>query len=305
MPDSIRDLVADELSEPVDPRVAALAEAIAQQHAPASRALLFYGSCLRDRDRTFEGRVIDFYLVVADYPSAYRKRWLALVNRLISPNVFYFERDGLVAKYAVVSEADFARECGPGARNVSVAARFAQPARIAWSAGSDASDQIIGAVTRAAPALLERTLPLSTGARVLDLWKRAFSLTFAAELRAEQGDRSSALVDADPNRYQRFGEAALREIALGRGAGNVQAPVATNPDGARRWWRAMQRKGKLLSVLRLVKASFTFAGGADYIAWKINRHAGTRIELKPWQRRHPLLAGITLLPRLLRSGAIR
>ena len=29
------------------------------------------------------------------------------------------------------------------------------------------------------------------------------------------------------------------------------------------------------------------------------------IELKPWQRRHPLLAGITLLPRLLKSGAVR
>jgi hypothetical protein len=58
-------------------------------------------------------------------------------------------------------------------------------------------------------------------------------------------------------------------------------------------------------VLRLAKASATFAGGAEYIIWKINRHAGTRIELKPWQRRHPLLAGISLLPRLLKSGAVR
>ena len=45
-------------------------------------------------------------------------------------------------------------------------------------------------------------------------------------------------------------------------------------------------------MLRLAKASFTFAGGAEYIAWKINRHAGTSIELKPWQRRHPLLAAL-------------
>ena len=58
-------------------------------------------------------------------------------------------------------------------------------------------------------------------------------------------------------------------------------------------------------MLRLAKASLTFAGGADYIAWKINRHAGTDIELKPWQRRHPLLAAISLLPRLLKSGAVR
>ena len=58
-------------------------------------------------------------------------------------------------------------------------------------------------------------------------------------------------------------------------------------------------------MVRLAKASATYAGGAEYIAWKINRHAGTNIELAPWQKRHPLLAAISLLPRLLRSGAIR
>jgi hypothetical protein len=64
-------------------------------------------------------------------------------------------------------------------------------------------------------------------------------------------------------------------------------------------------EGKFLSVVRLAKASATFAGGPDYIAWKINRHAGTDIRLKPWQQRHPLLAAISLLPRLLKSGAVR
>ena len=72
------------------------------------------------------------------------------------------------------------------------------------------------------------------------------------------------------------------------------------------WWRwqAASRASSTPS-LRLAKASLTFAGGADYIAWKINRHAGTDIQLKPWQRRHPLLAGLSLLPRLLKSGAVR
>ena len=77
------------------------------------------------------------------------------------------------------------------------------------------------------------------------------------------------------------------------------------PQQASRWWRRKQLKGKLYSIPRLAKASFTFAGGADYIAWKINRHAGTRIELKPWQRRWPLVAAVTLLPKLLKSGAVR
>ena len=57
--------------------------------------------------------------------------------------------------------------------------------------------------------------------------------------------------------------------------------------------------------MRLAKASATFAGGVDYIAWKINRHAGTAIVIKPWQRRWPLIAAISLVPKLLRSGAVR
>ena len=58
-------------------------------------------------------------------------------------------------------------------------------------------------------------------------------------------------------------------------------------------------------MVRLAKASFTYAGGIDYLAWKINRHAGTAIEIKPWQRRWPLLGAVTLLPRLFLGGSIR
>ena len=287
----LSDLVAEELSLPVDGRVAGIAEAIASKHGHASRAVLFYGSCLRQSQ--LEGLMLDFYLVVSDYRQAYDKAWLATANRMIPPNVFYFEHGGLVAKYAVLSEADFSRECGPDAQSTSVVARFAQPSRLVWTAGDTAREGVIASVSQCAPTLLGWTVPLAPeGANILDLWKRAFQLTFGAELRAERSDRSQAIVEADAERYARFGLAAKGEL-----------PVDTAANA--RWWKRMQRKGKLLSVARLAKASATFAGGADYIAWKINRHAGTQIELKPWQRRWPLLAGLTLLPRLLKSGAVR
>ena len=289
---SLRDLVAEELALPVDPRVSAVAKAIAAEHGKASRAVLFYGSCLRQR--RLDGLMLDFYLIVSDYGDAYSKRWLAFANRLVPPNVFYLESDGLAAKYAVLSDSDFERECGPSARSTSVMARFAQPARLVWSRNKAAARSAIDSVSRCAPSLLARTAPLEAkGTAALDLWKRAFQLTFAAELRAERSDRSAEIVEADAERYQAFGEAALEAVGQG------------NRRQAKSWWKRMRRSGKLLSVLRLAKASATFAGGADYIAWKINRHAGTSIELKPWQRRWPLLAGITLLPRLLMSGAIR
>src|SRR5579871_1394577 len=101
----LRELVAAELNTPVDPRVREIATAIAREHGSAALAVLFYGSCLRERQ--LDGLMLDFYLIVSDYRSAYAKRWLAIANRLIPPNVFYFEHGGFAAKYAVLSEADF------------------------------------------------------------------------------------------------------------------------------------------------------------------------------------------------------
>jgi hypothetical protein len=288
--EGLRDLVRAELAEPVDPRVAAMAGAIAAAFPGSARAVLFYGSCLRER--ALEGLMLDFYLIVSDYREAYRSSWLIVANTLIPPNVFPFEHDGLAAKYAVLSEADFARLNSPQAGDVSVWARFAQPSRLVWAKDEAARAAAVAAVARAAPTLLSYALPMvEEGTDALEPWRTGFALTYASELRAERKGRSGSVVDADPERYRRFGEAAL--------------PLARPGDDAARAWRRFRRRGKLLSLVRLAKATTTFAGGVDYIAWKINRHAGTTIAVKPWQRRWPILGALTLLPLLWRRGAIR
>jgi len=287
MEPSLATLVAEELSTPVAPEVRAMAEAIAARHGAASRAVLFYGSCLRER--RLDGLMLDFYLIVSDYSSAYDKKWMARANALIPPNVFPFEHRGLISKYAVLSEADFHRLNGPETRNVSVWARFAQPSRLVWAKDGAAREAAVAAVARAAPALLSAAGRVD-GEAPLDWWRRAFALTYSAELRAERKGRSGSVVDADSDRYERFSGPAIAAI-----------PPSVPAAG----WARRRIEGKALSVIRLAKASATYAGGADYIVWKINRHAGTNFELKPWQRRHPLLAAISLLPRLLRSGAVR
>jgi len=287
---SLHALVAAELAEPVDPRVAAMAAAIAADYPGAARAVLFYGSCLRER--ALDGLMLDFYLIVSDYRDAYRSKWLIVANTLVPPNVFPFEHDGLAAKYAVLSETDFAREAGPGAGTVSVWARFAQPSRLVWAADGAARGEAITAVAQAAPTLLGFALPMTPSSDdPLAVWRRGFELTYDSELRAERSTKSGSIVDGDGERYRRFGAAAL--------------PLARPAERAERVWRRFRRKGKIMSLVRLAKATTTFAGGVDYIAWKINRHAGTRIAVKPWQRRWPILGALTLLPFLLRRGAIR
>lgn len=285
--DSIEQLVREEVAQPADPQVSALAAELAARYPGATRAVLFYGSCLREAQ--LDGRMLDFYLIVSDYRAAYGRSWLAAANRLLPPNVFPFEHGGLVAKYAVLSEADFHRLNGPETRNVSVWARFAQPSRLVWAADAAARDRAIAAISRAAPTLLGAAGRVA-GEAPLDWWRRAFALTYAAELRAERKARSASVVDADPARYAQFGAAAMAAI-----------PAAAKSGG----WARRRIEGKALSIARLTKAAFTYAGGIDYLAWKINRHAGTDYTIKPWQRRWPILGALWLLPRLLRSGAIR
>jgi hypothetical protein len=305
----ISSLVAAELNLPVDPRVAEMAAALAERYGAAARAVLFYGSCLRSSE--LDGQMLDFYLVVSSYRDAYGGSWLATANRLVPPNVFPFAHGGLVAKYAVLSEDDLFQLNGPKTLSVSVWARFAQPSRLVWQADVRAAQLCITAISRAAPTLLEAARPMieeDRSADPLELWREAFRLTYRSELRAERQGRAASVVDADPERYRRFTEPVLEAASIGRllADGTVALAPVTDRQRARArvLWARRGRTGKALTVLRLAKASGTYAGGIDYLAWKINRHAGTAIEIKPWQRRWPLLGALILLPRLLKRGAI-
>jgi hypothetical protein len=292
-------LVRAELDTPVDPRITAFAAKIAAQHPDAARAVLFYGSCLWTT-AGLEGQMLDFYLIVSDYRAAYGANWKAAANAMLPPNVFPFEADGLACKYAVLSEVDLARLCGPEAREPSVFARFAQPARIVWSADEGAHDRAAASVARAAETLLRLVRPTvadDAAADPLAGWRAAFVLTYGAELRAERKGRGDAIVDADPDRYRRVAIAAGWPF-------DARIDEATRASAGAAW-RRVQHHGRRIHVMRLAKASATYAGGIDYLAWKINRHAGAGVVIRPWQRRWPLLGALVLLPKLLRRGAVK
>jgi hypothetical protein len=306
---SLQQLIAEELAVPALPQVQAFAAHIAAQYPAAARAVLFYGSCLRTEQ--LDGQMLDFYLIVSDYDAAYDKAWLAKWNRRLPPNVFPVQHEGLTAKVAVLSEADFHDLNRAGASAVSVWARFAQPSRLVWAADDAARAKAALAISGAAPTLLNGALAyMAHDDDVLDLWELGFSLTYGAELRAERSDRPASVVEFDPDRYRIFGRAALLHTPIAnemRENGSVH--LLADPDGRimaeKKRWPGLRRRGKLLTVARLGKAAFTYAGGIDYLAWKINRHAGTQIEIKPWQRKWPLVAALFFVPKLLAKGAVR
>ncbi|MDX5948253.1 hypothetical protein [Zymomonas mobilis] len=290
----LKSIIAEELNRPVAEEISQMAAAIAKQH-PSARGILFYGSALRATN--LDGLMLDFYLIVDDYKQAYRKRWLIWANECLPPNVFLFRYKNLVAKYAVLSVADFRKLVSLKTLSVSVWARFAQPTRLVWCADAAASNTVTALVACAAPTLLETAAPLFSGdADPLARWREAFRLTYQAELRVEKSNgRADLIVDSNPEYYRRMTQAVVAHISR-------NLPTRKQ---ALRLWAKRRRLGKWLSILRLMKASFTFSGGLDYLAWKINRHAGTKIIIKSWQRRFPLIGALTLLPKLLVKGTVR
>jgi hypothetical protein len=302
-PATLETIVARSAGEPVAPEIGVLAEAMRARHAPGAVAVIAYGSSLRGIGLT--DTLIDLY-VLTDSPAAVSPNRLARLGcRLVPPNVHYGEarhKDGdgngdgdvaLRAKYAVLPLDQFARKMGQGVANPYFWARFAQPCRIVWVRDEEVRGKLVAALAQAVRTMITASLPLGRpGDDALDLWRRGLAETYRTELRPEPGDRAGGIVAANAAYYRAVTEAVLGPEWV---AGNVP-PVG---------WGRRRFAGKGLSVLRLVKAGFTFEGGADYVAWKIARHSGERIEVKPWQRRHPVLGALWLLPGLLRRGALR
>lgn len=302
----LKSLIAEEIAQPVDGRVTDFATSIAAEYGDAARAVLFYGSCLRTTE--LEGQMLDFYLIVSNYEEAYGKSWLVKANKLLPPNVFPAEHDGLVAKVAVLSEDDFFKLNRIEASTVSVWARFAQPSRLVWCPVDIAKTRVIEAIQGASMTLFDMAFPMmevDSTHGMLDLWKKGFELTYGAELRAERKDRSDSVVDADPERYARFAPAVVAAIGDRTESQKKALKIIAPRDAIEKRWKQLRRNGKLLTLARLAKASGTYAGGIDYLAWKINRHAGTDYVIKPWQRKWPILGAIVMLPRLIAGGAIK
>jgi hypothetical protein len=305
MADPIDTIIGEEMTRPVAPAVTAAAQAVRAPHERAAVAVLFYGSCLRVPEADLADNLLDFYVIVDDYRAAYDRRWLAVANRLLPPNAFYREApmpDGagqggtIRAKYVVISLDDFARACAPETRNVSIWARFAQPARIVWVRDAAGMDRVLASCGQAVRTMFRNAWPLEPTSRdAATIWTRAFRETYAAELRPETAGRAQHIFDADRGRYE-----ALTPLLIE----TLRQPYQSRAT-AEAAWRGRRRLGKTLNLARIVKGTFTFDGGLDYALWKIRRHSGVTVPVSEWQRRHPLLAAPGLAWRLYRMGAFR
>ena len=290
-----------------------LLKEIRQKHGNALQAILIYGSWLRGKTDT----MLDFYVLVEDYHSL-DSAWQGWMCRLLPPNVYHIhhkqndpEAAGheLRAKYALLTLDRFLYAMQNDFHSYFWA-RFAQPCKILYVRDETTNAALTDAFNSASITFLRRVIP-TMGDRFSssELWTHGLSLTYQCELRTENSNRGESIYAYNPAYYDRITNSLAREntiLSISK-PGNMYCNQSSN--AARRlsaltWWlRRMQ--GKFLSVLRLLKAVFTFNEPLEYLLWKIERHSGIYIEPSQRQLKYPLIFSWPLLWKLYRRGAFR
>ena len=286
---------------------------IKQQHGDALLAILVYGSWLRGKRDT----MLDFYVLVEDYRTL-DSAWQGWMCRLLPPNVYHIhhkvtgpgtESSDIRAKYALLTLDRFCHAMAHDFHSYFWA-RFAQPCEVLF-ARDEATKMALANAFRTASATFVKhvisSLPDRFSSR--ELWTGGLSQTYRCELRTESSNRAESLYDFNPAWY----DGIARSLA-GSGANlstttqhdvycNQSSTVARKFSPVSWWLRRVQ--GKLLSMLRLFKAAFTFNEPLQYLLWKVERHTGLYIEPSVRQLKHPLIFAWPLLWKLHRQGAFR
>ena len=293
-----------------------LLEEIRQKHGDALLAILVYGSWLRGKRDT----MLDFYVLVEDYHTL-DSTWQGWMCKLLPPNVYHIhhktddaggpEADNHAqrAKYALLTLKRF-RSAMQDDFHSYFWARFAQPCEVLYSRDEATRAVLNDAFNNASTTFIRRVLPVmedqfNSG----ELWTSGLALTYQCELRTESSNRGESIYEFDPAYYDGVTSAFARENSTltisetGNLYFNASSSAARKFSSFNWWLRRIQ--GKLLSVLRLFKAAFTFNEPLEYLLWKIERHTGLYIEPSQRQLRHPLIFAWPLLWKLRRQGAFR
>ncbi len=310
------------LPEPAeDPGLQSLIEEIIQKHGDALMAILVYGSWLRGKRDT----MLDFYVLVDGYHTL-DSTWQGWMCQLLPPNVYHIHqgkdggkdrgKDGLEtgqpgmrAKYALMTLSRFHKGMREDFHSYFWA-RFAQPCEILYARDETTRSVLTDALHEASTTFVQRVLPtMGDHFSSADLWTRGLALTYRCELRTESSDRGESIYAFDPAYYDALTTAfaqtnkSLSHAEGGDGYHNHSGALSRKLSPLSWWLRRMQ--GKMLSMLRLVKAAFTFNEPLQYLLWKIERHSGLYIQPTPRQLAHPLIFAWPLLWKLYRQGAFR
>ncbi len=290
-----------------------LLDEIRQRHGDTVMAILVYGSWLRGKRDT----MLDFYVLVEDYHTL-DSAWQGWLCHLLPPNVYHIHHQptktpsagkDMRAKYALLTLERFCHSVQHDFHSYFWA-RFAQPCEVLFARDAATTAKLEGAFSSAALTFAKHVIPsLPDRFSSRNLWTEGLSQTYRCELRTESSGRAESLYDFKPDWYDELtqalsGTGANLSPTVKRNVFSNQSSIIARKLSATRWWlRRLQ--GRLLSLLRLYKAAFTFQDPLQYLLWKVERHTGIYIEPTARQLKHPLIFAWPLLWKLYRQGAFR
>ena len=305
------DIIQKDACTPCPPEATAMAEQLYNNN-PAVLGVLFYGSGLWKKIE--EDTVLDFYVIVDSFKSYGSPLTHRFWGTLLPPNVYYVEHTKgdktLRCKYAVMTYAQFYAAAKGLAIAPSIWARFSQPCRLVLSKNSHAKEKLLTALHAANTTFHKRTLPhlKHTTLTAKVLWEAGLKETYQCELRSEKKGRNSSIYEAQATHFN------LRTQLFSNAYPNWLSPEGENykkPPFLVRHTLAFlntplrRYSGKLITLLRLLKAPLTFTGAVSYIIWKIERHSGVKLEATPFQHKYPLIGAWPLLFKVLTKKIAR
>jgi len=281
------------------------------QKRPGVRAVIFYGSGLWKE--AGNDTVYDFYVIVDSHRAFDDKRILAWAGSILPPNVYYeevlFREKTLRCKLAVLTWAQFLRAARGRNFTPHIWARFSQPCRILHARTEADKRQLVDAFASSILCFHQRALIITEEPTLETLWVQGLRSTYADELRSEKPGWIRNIYQASRHSFDTRSRLALPLVgdkAYLSESGLVKTGISPfKKHLCRLAIYGVRPMRKAVVLTRFIKAAFTFSGGLDYARWKIERQSGIRIEISDFNRRHPLICGLYLFFKALRSGGMK
>ena len=271
----------------------------------STQAIVLYGSWLRGKRDT----VVDLYVIVDSYKYLDSPLDKILTN-FFSPNVYQQVGENLAkdfrVKFAVINLEQFKKRVANDFHPYFWA-RFAQPTHILYVKNIEVRQALAATFKDATKRMIKESVPMLPKKFTTEmLWETALKLTYSAELRSESDTAPQSIIKTSLPELKSLTESIASECSLKK-TNDVWQNDTNRFDYLKKAaiWQTRFFIGKGLSIMRLLKAVFTFENPLDYLVWKIERHTGIKEEPTRLQRKHPLIFSWSLIWRLYRKGGFR
>lgn len=274
--------------------------------------VIYYGSSLWKKELT---GLLDFYVVCDRLSDWYEQdSFKKIANYCLPPNIEYYEwtntANPLRAKVAILSIDQLKKALSLSSMDTTMWARFCQPVKILWWKDEGARNALTDCLVKAVDTAVWWAATLGPEQGTAETyWCSLFRHTYDAELRVESQNRPMLILENREDYFTQLLTFGWKHcgISFVKKEDHRLQPVLSKQQRelAGKQWMIRKRIGRPLNILRLIKAAFTFTGGAQYIAWKINRHRNIHLQLSNFQKRHPIINAPWILFKLYRQGLFK